>query len=204
MHRFEFVPICATSPFHSLDFFCHFIPLSKRKNNKTGVVHDPRSQPTVRLAVKFCFVSLDVEKSERRTDNAYRNSDHYQLLILGRSCGSMERGVTNDPLGQHVVSTGSDVRLFWKVETDGRTTYVKIMITTGLDCGFGYVDQLVPSWKALTIREKVNIAEQHSTLFCDVYTLLLYNGFTMASLIGCWTCKNDRNTIRNLSDCCYC
>ena len=43
-------------------------------------------------------------------------------------------GVINDPLGQPTVPTGSDCRLilkFW----DGRTLCVKIVITTGRDCG---------------------------------------------------------------------
>ena len=43
-------------------------------------------------------------------------------------------GVINDPLGQPTVSAGSDCRLilkFW----DGRTLCVKILITTGRDCG---------------------------------------------------------------------
>ena len=43
-------------------------------------------------------------------------------------------GVINDPLGQPTVPAGSDFHLilkFW----DGRTTCVKIVITTGRDCG---------------------------------------------------------------------
>ena len=43
-------------------------------------------------------------------------------------------GVINDPLGQPTVPADSDSRLilkFW----DGRTFCVKIVITTGRDCG---------------------------------------------------------------------
>ena len=47
-------------------------------------------------------------------------------------------GVINDPLGQPAVPAGSDCRLilkFWDGRTDGRTLCVKIVITTGRDCG---------------------------------------------------------------------
>ena len=40
-------------------------------------------------------------------------------------------GVINDPLGQPTVPVGSDCRLI----LDGRTLCVKIVITTGRDCG---------------------------------------------------------------------
>ena len=47
-------------------------------------------------------------------------------------------GDINDPLGQPTVSAGSDCRLilkFW----DGRALCVKIVITTGRDCGLNYI-----------------------------------------------------------------
>ena len=45
-------------------------------------------------------------------------------------------GVINDPLGQPTVLAGSDCRLFLKLcQTDRSTTCVKIVITTGWDCG---------------------------------------------------------------------
>ena len=47
-------------------------------------------------------------------------------------------GVINDPLGQPTVPAGSDCRLilkFWDGRTDGQTLCVKIVITTGRDCG---------------------------------------------------------------------
>ena len=47
-------------------------------------------------------------------------------------------GVINDPLGQPIVPAGSDCRWFLKFcagRPDGRTTCVKIVITTGRDCG---------------------------------------------------------------------
>ena len=40
-------------------------------------------------------------------------------------------GVINDPLSQPTVAAGSD----FLIETDGLTTCVKIVITTGRDCG---------------------------------------------------------------------
>ena len=47
-------------------------------------------------------------------------------------------GAINDPLGQPTVPAGSDCRWILKFcagRTDGRTTCVKIVITTGRDCG---------------------------------------------------------------------
>ena len=47
-------------------------------------------------------------------------------------------GVINDPLGQPTVPAGSDCRFilkFWDWRTDWRTLCVKIVITTGRDCG---------------------------------------------------------------------
>ena len=51
-------------------------------------------------------------------------------------------GVINDPLGQPTVPAGSDCRWILKFcaghmdgQTKGRTTCVKIVITTGRDCG---------------------------------------------------------------------
>ena len=51
--------------------------------------------------------------------------------------GKGRTGVINDPLGQPTVSVGSDCRLILKFfgRTDGRTICVKIVITTGRDCG---------------------------------------------------------------------
>ena len=46
-----------------------------------------------------------------------------------------KKGVINDPLGQPTVSAGNDCRLtlnFWDGRTDRR---VKIVITTGRNCG---------------------------------------------------------------------
>ena len=43
--------------------------------------------------------------------------------------------IINDPLGQPTVPVGSDCRLILKFWTDGRTLCVKIVITTGRDCG---------------------------------------------------------------------
>ena len=52
--------------------------------------------------------------------------------------GNNKTGVINDPLGQPTVPAGSDCRLilkFWDGRTDRRTLCVKIVITTGRDCG---------------------------------------------------------------------
>ena len=62
---------------------------------------------------------------------SYFNSTH---PVSGTKQKVYQTGVINDLLGQPSVQAGSDCRLilkFW----DGRTLCVKIVITTGRDCG---------------------------------------------------------------------
>ena len=57
-------------------------------------------------------------------------------ILAEKTCRN-KTGVINDPLGQPTVPAGSDCRLilkFW----DGRILCVKIVITTGRDCGSKY------------------------------------------------------------------
>ena len=56
--------------------------------------------------------------------NLLAQSDNYEC----------KTGVINDPLRQPTVPTGSDFRSILKF-CDGWTTCVKIVITTGRDCG---------------------------------------------------------------------
>ena len=56
-------------------------------------------------------------------------------LVPVRNLIEHKTGVINEPLGQPTVPAGSDCRLILKFGTDGRTLCVKIVITTGRDCG---------------------------------------------------------------------
>ena len=79
----------------------------------------------------------------RLTRNIYIENIYRKYIL---NIYMYKTGVINDPLGQPTVPAGSECRWILKFcagrtyirtygQTDGRTTCVKIVITTGRDCG---------------------------------------------------------------------
>ena len=66
------------------------------------------------------------------------NQSFWKLESASMKNSINKTGVINDPLGQPTDPAGSDFHLilkFWDGRKDGWTTCVKIVITTGKDCG---------------------------------------------------------------------
>ena len=77
----------------------------------------------------FMIVRVKTNKNQQRIGNMSAFQRYFSVKEK-----YYKTGVINNPLGQPTVPAGSDCRLllkFW----DGRTLCVKIVITTGRDCG---------------------------------------------------------------------
>ena len=118
--------------------------------------------------------------------NAFSASNWYE------DCWSKSRyktGVINDPYGLPPVPAGNNFRSilkFWDGRTDGRTTCVKIVITTGRDCGLA-------SWinrRKITLMFLApypnKIKNQNFFLFCNAIVSIHHVPISLIFLFSSW------------------
>ena len=82
---------------------------------------------------KKTVITNPIKESLFKTDSDVISCKNNLINLKDNKTGDF-----NDPLGQPIVSAGNDCRLILKFRdgrTDGRTLCVKIVITTGRDCG---------------------------------------------------------------------
>ena len=85
-----------------------------------------------------CFLSFPCQFEVILFGSRHLLSRYFNAITL-ETITIYKTGVINDPLGQPTIPAGSDCRWIWSFvpdgQPDGRTTCVKIVITTGRDCG---------------------------------------------------------------------
>ena len=109
---------------------------------KTKIINNPQCVRLQSLYWKICLVLLDIEKLERTDKMNDASNDHWQWCELAEwikrryynTCVSSMISSARPARWDHYIHATFVLRHFEKW-TYGPTTRVKIMITTGQDCG---------------------------------------------------------------------